>query len=73
MNRKEIRFIQKEQMRRAGIGNLCKPNVWDGVNECYRSKFAMYWRTFPKMDISVLKRNEPMYTKRNLKGKGVAV
>lgn len=67
-NRKERRFIQKERMKKAGIGNLCKPDQYDNVNECYRSKFAMFWRSFPKMDISILHRHRPRHTKRNLKG-----
>ena len=66
MDRKERRFIQKERMRAAGISNLCKPR-YDGVNECYHSPFAMYWRSFPKMDISIVHKSKPRRTKRNLK------
>lgn len=72
--RSSVRFIQKERMKQAGLTKICKPDTYDGVNECYRSKFAMHWRTFPNMtDIPFIRKNKPKYTKRNLNtGKRVA-
>lgn len=53
--RKEVRFMQKERMRKAGHTRICDPHNWDGVNERYRSFFAMHWRAFPNLrDVTIL-------------------
>lgn len=67
--RSSIRFMQKEQMKKAGLEKICKPIHYDHQSECYRSSFAMHWRNFPDMNvISVVKRIVQKHTKRNLKG-----
>lgn len=67
--RSSIRFMQKEQMKLAGLEKICKPIRWDGESKRYRSTFAMHWRNFPDMGIiSVVKQHVAKHTKRNLKG-----
>ena len=69
-NRKERRFIQKERMKNAGCKRINDPSHYDGVNEQYRSFFAMHWRYFPKLDIvPIIKKHEIKHTKRNLRVK----
>ena len=77
-NRKERRFIVKEMMRQSSVKNrkgfgytalsqICKPKHYDGVNEQYRSFFAMHWRNFPNLDIiPIVQKKHSKHTKRNL-------
>lgn len=70
--RSSIRFMQKEQMKTAGLEKICKPR-YDSVNECYRSTFAMHWKDFPDMsNVPLIKKHRTKHTKRNLR-KAVAV
>ena len=69
-NRKEKRFIQKELMkkdRQLELKKICSPRYYDGINECYRSFFAMHWRNYPNLDIvPMIKKRQVKHTKRNL-------
>lgn len=66
-DRSAFRFIQKEQMKAAGLEKICKPNRWDGINERYRSSFAMHWRNFPDMGtVPIIPKHRMKHTKRNL-------
>lgn len=72
--RSSIRFMQKEQMKEAGFEKLCKPNRYDGVNQCYRSAFAMHWKDFPDMKaIPIILKRKPRHTRRNLNARKAAM
>ena len=73
-DRKERRFIIREQMKHAGVEKVNDPKNYDGVNSLHRSFFAMHWKHWPDLKtVDILPKHEVRHTKRNLGAKRKAV